>query len=758
MGRPRKYAPGQEPYLSAKKRKASAEAARLKRSLDDTQDGEDEDVPEILATTPKRRGRPPKKQKTDTGEPKRRGRPPKAKNAPPVTPQVESTETPAGTPADTPADTPAPKSRKRKTDTPGEPKRRGRPPKAKNAAPVTPQVESSTAAAAETSNPPETPAPSKAATSEATPQVPVADEAVTTPVPAETSTPAPKRRGRKSAAAPTPKVTKTTRKRKAVSPAPVPLSTKKRSKPDAPVDEDIEMSLAPEVPTVGADQEQTVMLQGEEGQVPQSGSVLAESIPVASSADVEAGLAPPADTQAEGVQPAEQSEIVANEAQVEPNVTFNVDGLTVEAEPVENEDNDCYGSIGGMLALGRQQAVLDLVAEHQGVFPGGNELRHAFNKKYKTRNPKAGVADRRLVRGIVQALQQKGKINQYTFSFMTARGVITTKKLLVDAKIPVDSPLVTDTIREMKAADGNLWFPPGTDLPADVQEKVLNPITTWVQAKPSVIEGIEFERMFPTSVEQIKKQREARAAERAAMKSVREEEKKARQEMRALKKSGIIGEWTGKFTEKQREEARRRKAELREKFHKLKNKLTIPVDDDEAEDARGTGQPSIWWDDFVQRADGKSFMTDVKNVRQWEMCNALGPEGETPNPEGGLVMINHFGPEVEVGEDFSQAPPAMGSIIRDVITEDGLRAKVTESAEKPSQPPKISAETPVTLKSVEAEPEPKKRRRRRVLQKKPTVSRRQQAMDAIHGTTTIEAVVEEQEGRFPIKRIDSYHI
>jgi hypothetical protein len=756
VGRPRKYAPGQEPYLSAKKRKASAEAALLKRSLEDTQDGQNEDVPEILRNTPKRRGRPPKKQKTE-GEPKRRGRPPKAKNVPPVTPQVESTETPAGTPAGTPVDTPVPKPKKRKTDTPGEPKRRGRPPKANNAATVTPQSQSSTANIAETPNPPKTPASPEIATSEATPQVPVADTTIATPVPAEESTPAAKRRGRKSATAPAPKVTKTTRKRKAVSPAPEPLSTEKRSKTDAPVDGDIEMPLAPEVPTLGIGQEQTALVQGKEGHEPQSRPVLAEPTPVASSADFEAGLVPSVDAQAEGVQPAEQSEIVADdEAQVEPSVAFNVDGISVEAEPIENEDNDCYGSIGGMLALGRQQAVLDLVAEHQGVFPGGNELRHAFNKKYKTRNPKAGVADRRLVRGIVQSLQHKGKINQYTFSFMTARGVMTTKKLLVDAKIPVDSPLVADTIREMKAADGNLWFPPGTDLPADVQEKVLNPITTWVQAKPSVIEGIEFERMFPTSVEQIKKQREARAAERAAMKSVREEEKRARQEMRALKKSGVIGEWTGKFTEKQREEARRRKAELKEKFHKLKNKYTIPVDDDEAEDGRGASQPSIWWDDFVQRADGKSFMTDVKNVRQWEMCNALGPEGETPNPEGGLVMINHFGPEVEVGEDFSQAPPEMGSIIRDVVTEDGLRSKVTEIVEKPSQSLKTSAETPVTLQSMEAEPEPlKKRRRRRVLQKKPTVSRRQQAMDAIHGTTTIEAVVEEQESKFPIKRIDS---
>ena len=274
--------------------------------------------------------------------------------------------------------------------------------------------------------------------------------------------------------------------------------------------------------------------------------------------------------------------------------------------------------------LGRQQVVLDLVSEHGGVFPGGNELRHAFNTRYKKKNPKAGIADRRLIRGVVQSLQHKGKLNQYTFSFQAPRGggnsTVFTKKILVDPNHPVDSPVVIDMIRQMKAANGNLWYPPNTELPPDIQEKLRNPWTSWVQSVPSAIEDIKFDRMFPSSVDALKKQREVRAAERVAKNAQKAEEKRIRSEVRALKRSAdgsYPAKWqTLQFTDEQRAEARQRKVELESKMRQSRKKFVVPTGDDEEVEQPAIN--TIWWNDFVKR-DENSFFADVKDVKQWEM-------------------------------------------------------------------------------------------------------------------------------------------
>lgn len=559
----------------------------------------------------------------------------------------------------------------------------------------------------------------------ATPQTSeTTDPDVTAYVPVDaTPTTAPTRKGRqRKTGAPkteTPRVTRSTRKRKAGSPIAAESTPAKRNRPNVPPG-------TKEVPSGGTDK------------VP-------EPSPMIELADT------PMETE---VMPERETEPPAPE----PKPVFNIDGIPIENEGLEEGHNDSYGSIGGMLALGRQQVVLDLIAEHDGVFPGANELRHAFNQKYKQRNPKAGIADRRLVRGVVQSLLYKGKINQFTFSFLNGRGILTTKKLLVDIKIPVESPLVAEAVRQMKAADGRLWYPPGVDLAPEVKEKVLNPTNTWVQAPQSAIEETEFDRIYPTTVENIKKQREERAAERAVKNAQKAEEKRVRQEMRALKKSGVISHYTGKFTEEQKEEARRRKAELSHKIHKLRNKFQGPMDDEAEED---TGLQTIWWEDFVQRPSSGSLLKDFKDVRKWEM---LSKDDESLNPakEDGLVMINHFCPEVEVGEGFSQVVPSMENIVRNTVSETGgvkrtvKRSALSTAAAKffRARAPTLGPVTASTQAPVAVEedggppPVGKKRRRRRVLQKEPTISRRQQAMAAIHQTTTLETVDEEQEGKF----------
>jgi len=676
--------------------------------------------------------------------------------------------------------------------TPTEPKRRGRPPKRRGPTtnkkptpttaqdiqePVTP-VEAPRASESSVQGVwiPKTPVPSteKRLEKQATPAIgsskaippstipqtfQEADLDVAAPVPVDvTPSIAPARWGRRPKPATpmseAPKVVRSTRKRKAAYPDPTESAPNKRNRAEALSEAKVQAPLVRQEPADFPMEDATV------SEAPE-----ASCEPVVEAQRVAFGEAeklPEPSPTIEPVHTLVETKAVPEKIPVHPapvpKQVLNVDGIHVETEGLEEGDNDSYGSIGGMLALGRQQVVLDLLTEHDGVFPGGNELRHAFNQKYRQRNPKAGVADRRLVRGVVQSLQYKGKVNQFSFSFLNGRGIFTTKKLLVDTKIPIESPMVAAAVRQIKAVDGGLWYPPGVDLAPEVREKLLNPTNCWVPAPQSAIEETEFDRMYPTSVENIKKQREERAAERAVKNAQKVEEKRVRQEMRALKRSGIITHYTGKFTEEQKEEARRRKAELSNKIHKLRNKFQGPVDDEAEED---TGPQTIWWEDFVQRPSSGSLLSDLKDVRNWEM---LSKDDESLNPakEDGLVMINHFCPEVEVDEGFSQVPPSMENIVRNTVSKTGGvkravgRLMSSTAIPKPRArastlgPPVAPTQALAAGEEGDGGPPPvgKKRRRRRMLQKEPTVSRRQQAMAAIHQTTTLETVEEEQAGKF----------
>jgi len=676
--------------------------------LEDTQDEEPS------SKTPKPRGRPPKKQKTgDTPTvPKRRGRGPTKGKAV----AAEAIEV-----SDTPESTPQTVNTLEPSTTFGAPKLRGTAPKQVAQTPQTAQP-----------------------TLEATQQTLLDFFQTLTPDVAATHSPTPTRGSRKvkkiakGRATPTPKATRPTRKRKAASPAPVSQTPGKRGKRSTPAEVDTAMVLPTPEDVPEATQDLPSVLETQETPSQPTAIEVAEIqgpgelSPLDLLTNEQTGGSHPAKEVERP--PPETSVAAADDSELAgQNTPFKVDGLSIEAEKLD-ADNDSYGSIGGMLALGRQQVVLDLVAEHQGVFPGGNELRHAFDKRYKKKNPKAGVADRRLIRGVVQSLQYKGKINQYSFSLQTPRGV-AIKKLLVDAKLPLDSPLVIETIRQIKAANGNLWFPPGTDLPPDIQQRMLNPVTTWVQAQPSVVET-EFDRMYSTSVHQLKKQE--RAAQRAARDIQKAEDKEMRAELKRMKQlGGELSAWNGKFTDAQREEARRRKAELKSKIQQLRNKFqTVPNDEADEE----TGPQTVWWADFVQRTDGNTFLKDVKEVRQMEILME-GREDELfqPSKQDGLVMINHFGPEVKVGEDFRQAPASLDKRIKPPT-------RTPRTALQLPQPHATAPKLVVEESDNAASVVPIKRRRRRVQKHPPTKSRRQKAMAALHQTTTLDEAGEEQEG------------
>ncbi|KAI5813673.1 hypothetical protein BZA77DRAFT_251144 [Pyronema omphalodes] len=419
----------------------------------------------------------------------------------------------------------------------------------------------------------------------------------------------------------------------------------------------------------------------------------------------------------------------------QPDAPFAVDDVVVEPDNLA-ADHESYGSIGGMLALGRQQIVLDLVSTHHGVFPGGNELRHAFNYEYRKKNPKAGEADRRLIRGVVQALQYKGKINQFSFTIQTARGVMV-KKLLVAKEVSIDHPLVIEAIRQMKAADCNLWYPEGTDLPPSVQARVGTSVT-WVQAPPSAVEETEFDRMYP-SLTQTKKTEKATA--RAIKNQQKAEDRKMRAELKRMKQlGGTLSTWSGKFTEEQRQEALRRKSELKIKIEKLRTKFANPAVEESEEEP--SGPRTIWWNDFVQRPppDANAFLKDVEDVNNVELMQGEELFDSSQTKNGKLVMINHFGPAIET--KGNNKPMSLDNQISKKLNKDGSQhlSPNKKASAAAQNTPTTSAEA---LMEDPSKPQ-KKRRKRPAGSKAPTNSRRQKAMEELHKVTGLEAIADEQ--------------
>lgn len=433
-----------------------------------------------------------------------------------------------------------------------------------------------------------------------------------------------------------------------------------------------------------------------------------------------------------------------------PTPVHMIGGVVVEVESLDVEGNESYGSIGGMLALERQQVVLDLIKEHGGVFPGGNELRFAFDKRFRKKNPNSGLCDRRLIRGIVQSLQYKKKIHPLTFSFTNSNGSLITKKILVDASLGTDSPLVNAMVKEMISVEGNLWFPPNTELQQNIQERFAKP-PHWSLPKPREVEGIEFDRIHPNSVMQLKMKRAAKAADRAAAKAAKlATPSKPRGRPRIYTDAHVMSSGRRKkFTDEQKEEAtRRRKAELRAEKVLLKLNQQYRHETFDPYDPPPTEENlprRVWWNDFVDRdltepRDGKRFLQELHDVEKWEkdMNNSQMAERE----DNRLIMINHFAPDTEVGDNFEQVP----------VLDMDQRIRAPDFSEHRADGPRKPGPKPGSTKRkpgvVGAKPGPKptrtvdllmgdtpKRKRRAPGSFEKAPSRRERAMTAIRKNT-----------------------
>lgn len=418
---------------------------------------------------------------------------------------------------------------------------------------------------------------------------------------------------------------------------------------------------------------------------------------------------------------------------------------TMVLEEIDDTPKMSYGSAGGMLMIARQRVILELMEENGGVFPGGLEIKHAFESRYKRKNPKAGQPDRRLMVSLVSSLQRSGKINQIVINFINSRGLRQTKRILTDSKLPLDHPLILEMKNHIVAADGNLWFPEGTEIPKEAQK--LASSVRGLPTQPGAIESVEFERMYVPQRQILKAQR-AEAARHKRLARIEREHAFPR------------------FTAEQKElaakrlEYRRRRAALNAMANRVDrveragdDAWNAPTDN---ENEREQPIHSCWWRDLVDRPDVHAlsqirnfvpapvlgstvvhhppvdipdpskeadFEEGIRKVYLWETTQLV--DDEELHAYFGFNMINHFSPGPDTaGTDYAPERASMSQLIYQPDFRKGRGNMFTGKKYGPRKKAALNA-----LDMAEGVPKPKRRRIKGPRQKR---TRREKAMAELH--------------------------
>lgn len=179
-------------------------------------------------------------------------------------------------------------------------------------------------------------------------------------------------------------------------------------------------------------------------------------------------------------------------------IPVDVDGISLELLPLSDiqEDHSC-GLTGGMLSIAKQQVILDLLAENGGVFisqfQGNKSLKDAYSTRYSARTPGHPRirADTRTLRMVLNALRRKGKINEIAFQCPETGGELVTKKIIANANIPLDSPLIAGVARRLITAGRRQESPVGDTI---CNEPCLHSI------KHSFPQGMDSRRSLTTAI------------------------------------------------------------------------------------------------------------------------------------------------------------------------------------------------------------------------------------------------------------------
>ncbi|KAI9930410.1 RNA polymerase III transcription initiation factor complex subunit [Aspergillus wentii] len=122
---------------------------------------------------------------------------------------------------------------------------------------------------------------------------------------------------------------------------------------------------------------------------------------------------------------------------------------------------------GGSIAFLRRKIIMEIIEKAGGAYPMGTELWYPFMTAWKKTKHKE-KPDLRTIRNSVKQMVDSGKIRQLTFSGKDSKGVMVTKKILVKAELAPDDAIIQDLQKNMLSTEERFYFPPNTEIDADV--------------------------------------------------------------------------------------------------------------------------------------------------------------------------------------------------------------------------------------------------------------------------------------------------
>ncbi|KAH0555998.1 hypothetical protein GP486_006059, partial [Trichoglossum hirsutum] len=207
---------------------------------------------------------------------------------------------------------------------------------------------------------------------------------------------------------------------------------------------------------------------------------------------------------------------------------------------------------GGSLAFRRRKTILDILDKCGGVFPADKPLWHAWATVWMKENPGSGKPDYQTLKKVQKALVDSGKAKMLWFNFTTTKGAQCSRSLILRPEIETDSLVVKDMQSKIIKEDGDNYFPPGVEVPADIR-KILESRADFIPKVVPIQEKIEVPRLFlpdgalqklqekQERAEIRRLERERKSRERQVERIEYEERKDARKRMKRAATAARLG-------------------------------------------------------------------------------------------------------------------------------------------------------------------------------------------------------------------------
>ena len=117
---------------------------------------------------------------------------------------------------------------------------------------------------------------------------------------------------------------------------------------------------------------------------------------------------------------------------------------------------------GGTTHFLRKKTMLEIIDEHDGVFPGERDLYIVWALRWRNVNSDKSMADMKTYKTVEKTLTVSGELKVFKFSFRTSKGQQITRTILARAHVMPNSPQVKALEKKMVEAES------GTSIPAEL--------------------------------------------------------------------------------------------------------------------------------------------------------------------------------------------------------------------------------------------------------------------------------------------------